>query len=387
MVRFIEAPVNLEFPLGHHLHCLVAQLPVRLGRSGRTYIVEDREAQWRMVRSVLEVVARTRRLQKLHIVLFPESCVPAARFEDMLAAISKFLNPNTITAFGLEHVQLDAYREVLERHRADNAEAIALVQQDLDSGAPPQIPVNWCCIAVKDAKGKLRVFLEAKTHPFRGEEFLDKFSDLYRGRHFYFFRSHPSCFNFMALICLDYIYRDLYASNVRQIIDYANKLFFTERQALDALFVIQCNPKPEHRAYWEVLTGFYGEYLEQTPGVREAVTVLGNSSEDSAIEGDSPDASFGVSSVIVGRHHKLARVEDPEFSTDDFDGAPLCRLRFGRGTRLYYFNLPANHELDPRSTRIPLKVHLIMQHSTDGGWREEVKIPWPSEPLMHGGSR
>ena len=44
-----------------------------------------------------------------------------------------------------------------------------------------------------------------------------------------------SCFNFMALICRDYIYRDLYASTVRQIIDQANRLYFPTRQTLDGL--------------------------------------------------------------------------------------------------------------------------------------------------------
>jgi hypothetical protein len=372
MVRVIDTGVNLDFPLGHHLHCLVAQIPIRLRRSEHGYAIEDRDAQWLTVRSVLDLVAEgEQNLKKLHILLLPESAVPLERFDDVLAAIEKRFRPNTVTVFGMEQARLHAYREVLERFHDDNAEAIALVKKDLDSGAPPEIPVNWCCIAVKEATGRLRVFLEAKSHPFRGEEYLDKFNDLYRGRHFYLFRGHPACFNFMALVCLDYIYRDLYASNVRQIIDHANRLFFTTRQTLEALFVIQCNPKPEHRAYREVLTGFYGEYLEDTPGVRETVTVFGNSSEESAIQGYERDGSFGVSSVVISRRHKLARLEVSEFSTDDFSGAPLCRLRFGTATRLYYFNLPLHHELDPRSTRMPLKVHRIMRRCADGWARIE----------------
>ena len=368
MVRILDMPVKLEIPLGHHLHCLVAQIPIRLRRSEHAFAIEDRDGQWRVIRSVLDLVADgDQNLKKLHILLFPESSVPFARFDDALAVIQRRFRPNTVTVFGVEQVCLRTYREIVGRFRDDNAEAMALVQEDIDSGAPPEIPVNWCCIAVKDAAGDLRVFLEAKSHPFRGEEFLDKFNDLYRGRHFYLFRSHPCCFNFMALICRDYIYRDLYSSNVRQIIDHANQLFFTTRQTLDALLVIQCNPKPEHPAYREVLTGFYGEYLEDTPGVRETVTVFGNCSEDSAIQGCERDGTFGVSSVVMGRRHKLARLRVAEFSTDDFEGAPLCRLRFGTATRLYYFNLPLHHELDPRSTRIPLKVHRIM-HASDGAW-------------------
>ena len=384
MVRILDTPVRLEFPFGHHLHCLVAQLPIRLRRSEHGYTIDDPDRQWLAILTTLEVAAENKRLGKLHVALFPESAVPLHRLDDMIAAVGRHLRPNTVTIFGVEHVALRAYREFLERFREDNGAALALVEEDLESGASPQIPVNWCCIAVKETDGRLRVFLEAKSHPFRGEEFPDKVNDLYRGRHFYLFRSEPSCFNFLPLICFDYIYRDLLSSNIRQIIDHANHLFLTTRQRLDAVFVIQCNPKPEHRAYREVVTGFYGEYLEETPGVREAVTVLANCSDESTIDGYGGGGSFGVSSVILGRHHQLARFQDPEFRTDDFDGAPVYRLRFGAATRLYYFNLPAHHERDPRTGRTPVKVHLIMQPSQGGEWLEEVRIPWPAGAAPNG---
>ena len=32
MLRILDTEVNLEHALGHHLHCLVAQIPVHLGR-------------------------------------------------------------------------------------------------------------------------------------------------------------------------------------------------------------------------------------------------------------------------------------------------------------------------------------------------------------------
>jgi hypothetical protein len=61
------------------------------------------------------------------------------------------------------------------------------------------------------------------------------------------------------------------------------------------------------------------------------------------------------------KNHKLRPVEMAEYSTDDFDGRPLCRLRFGAATRLFYFSLPFFHALDPRTTRIPVKVHAIFR--------------------------
>ncbi|MDD2271176.1 MAG: hypothetical protein PHP95_03900 [Desulfuromonadaceae bacterium] len=371
MPEIIDKKVNLEFPLGHHLHCMVAQIPNHLKRADIGFSLVDAEEKWRLVSSILELVATGEgNLKKLHFLLFPESSIPLSRFDDLLTIIGQRFHNNTVTVFGVEHIRLRRYRDLLERFREDNAEAIALVDHDIDSGDVLDMPVNWCCIAVKEADGRLRVFLEAKSHPFHGEEYIDKYHDLYRGRHFYLFRSRPSCFNFMAIICLDYLYRDLYTSNIRQIIDHSNQLFFTTRQGLDALFVIQCNPKPEHRAYRDVISGFYGEYLEDTPGVRETVTVFGNASEDTRIEDSYAENAFGCSYVVINQNHRLAQVSFSEFATDNFDGAPVCRLRFGRGTRLLYFNLPPQHEIDPRTSRVPLKVHSIMAVHGVAGWRK-----------------
>jgi len=371
MPEIIDKKVNLEFPLGHHLHCMVAQIPNHLKRADVCFCLVDPEEKWRLVSSVLDLVATGEgNLKKLHFLLFPESSLPASRFDDMLATIEQRFRPNTVTVFGGEHIRLREYRALLERFREDNVEAIGFVDHDIDSGDVLDMPVNWCCIAVKEADGRLRVFLEAKSHPFHGEEYIDTFHDLYRGRHFYLFRSRPSCFNFMAIICLDYLYRDLYRSNIRQIIDHANQLFFTTRQGLDALFVIQCNPKPEHRAYRDVISGFYGEYLEDMPGVRETVTVFGNVSEETTIEDSTAGNAYGCSYVVISHTHRLAQVSFSEFATDDFGGAPVCRLRFGKGTRLFYFNLPPQHEIDPRTTRVPLKVHAIMAVDESGVWRK-----------------
>jgi hypothetical protein len=369
MVKIIEQHVHLDFTLGHHLHCLIAQIPNRLERRDHLFALTDPEGQWRMVQGILDlVVAGAGNMKRLHFLMFPEHSIPLSRFDEMLAIIEKGFLPNTVTMFGLEQIPLKEYRRMLIRFHADNAQALACVEHDIDSGEILGVPVNWCAIAVKEASGKVRVFLEAKTHPFRGEEFLDKDHDLYRGRHFYLFRGEPACFNFMALICLDYLYRDLYSSNIRQIIDHADRLFFTLRQSLDAIFVIQCNPKPEHHSYREVLTGFYGEYLEDTPGVRDTATVFGNCSDQSEIEGVSCENCYGVSFVVISGKHKLPKYQEEEFSSDDFHGAPVCRLRFGTGTRLFYFNLPLHHELDPRTSRVPLKVHAVLHWGEAKGW-------------------
>jgi hypothetical protein len=377
MIQILEAEVNLDYTLGSHLHCLVAQIPVRLDATERGIALRDPEAQWRTAASVLELAARDERFHKLNFLMFPESSIPAGRLDDVLAMVQERFRPNTVTMFGLEHVQLRAYLDTLMRFRDDNRLAIPAVEHDLAAGALPDIPVNCCCVVVKESSGRLRVFFEAKSHPFRAEEFLDKSGDLYRGRHFWWFRAQPAFFHFMVLVCLDYLYRDLYRSNIRLIVDHANRQFFVSRRTLDALFIVQCNPKPEHRAYHDVLAGFYGEYMEDTPGVRDTVTVFGNSSDESET-GEVHPGGFGLSSVIMGPRYRLARVSAPEFSTDDFHGAPACRLRFGTATRLYYFNLPLHQELDPRTTHQPLKVHAVLQPKGHG-WVQVAGAPIMAE--------
>jgi hypothetical protein len=68
-----------------------------------------------------------------------------------------------------------------------------------------------------------------------------------------------------------------------------------------------------------------------------------------------------------------------EFKTDDFGGAPVCRLRFGAETRLFLFNLPPHHEHDPRTSRMPLKLHSIMRWSESGEWEK-----LPGDELSNG---
>lgn len=369
MVRIVEKKLNMEFPRGHHLHAMVCQIPNRLKLSDFAFKVADPDAKWRQIRSIFDLVAEgPGNLKRLHFLFLPEATLPASRVEEAMEIIRTRFRPNTVTVFGVEHIRLDEYRTVLERYPHDNEEALASVREDLDAGDVEQIPVNWCVIAVKEADGRLRVFLEAKSHPFVGEENLDAFHDLYRGKIFPLFRCHPTCFNFMTLVCLDYVYRDLYQSNISAIIEKANELFFETRQRLDLLAVIECNPKPEHKAFRDVINGFYGEYLEYTPGVRDAITLFCNASNESECSGLKGKSTFGYSMVIIHENHKMEQVQLSEFSTDDFNGLPVCRMRFGTDTRLYYFNLPLFHELDPRTTRVPLKVHSIFRPAEDGTW-------------------
>ncbi|MFA5514650.1 MAG: hypothetical protein WDA20_00035 [Desulfuromonadales bacterium] len=369
MFRIVEKEINLEFSLGHHQHCLLCQIPNHLGLHGFACKLTDPAEQWRQIRSILDLVAEgAGNLKKLHFLVLPETALPAAHLEEAIDFIGDHFRPNTVTIFGVEHIQLTEYRRFLEIYRRENEETLASVLTDIGAGDIEGMPVNCAVAAIKEADGRLRVFLFAKSHPFVGEETIDPFHDLYRGKVFPFFRCTPNGFNFMALICLDYVYRDLYQSNISVVINKANELFHRTRQRLDFLAILECNPKPEHKAFRDVVNGFYGEYLAYTPGVRDTVTVFCNVSEETSGLNSKGDAPFGHSSVIIHKSHKIEMVRYHEFASDDFGGLPVCRLRFGTQTRLYYFNIPLFHELDPRTTRFPLKVHGIYRPDGNGGW-------------------
>ena len=369
MFEIVEKKLLIQFPLRQHLHVLCCQIPNTLERHNLVYRLAEPEKNWETIQSIMHMAVEGRgNLKKANFLFFPESSLPFEKLDDALDLLKR-MRPDTVTVIGIGPITLADYRSLLQRYADDNREALASVLEDLDSGDIETLPVNSCMIAVKEDDGRLRIFFEAKSHPFVGEENLDSDHYLYRGKVFPLFRCQPSCFNFMTLICIDYAYRDLYQSNISVIIEKANQLFFETRQKLDLLAVIECNPKPEHHAFGDVVNGFYGEYLARTPGVNDTVTLFCNCSQETSCPGSPAGSGFCRSSAIIHKSHKLKAVDMAEYSTDDFDGRPVCRLRFGTATRLYYFSLPFFHALDPRATRTPIKVHAIFRPAHDSWLR------------------
>ncbi len=367
MLRIIEHKVDLDFPAGKGVHTLVAQIPTRLHIEGRLFKIRDKREQTARILSILRVAGGLSGDEKLHFILLPESSVPFDTLESVIEVISTDLPDNTVVIFGVEHITLHQFRKALDRHIKDNSELIDLVA-DEDNGDDRSKPVNMCVTVVKERSGHLKCFLAAKTHPFAGEETVDDVFDLYRGKAFLLFSCENTPFNFMPLICFDYVYRDLHDSNIMSIIEKANEIYFRRHQNLDLLTVIQCNPKPEHKVFRDVVTGFYGEHLFKTPGTRDTLTVFINSSSETQLEGASRGDTFGHSSIVTGIRHKLPRIKLSEFKTDDFSGAPVSRLRFGDATRLYLCRLFPHHETDPRSSRAMVKVTGIYRPSTTTHW-------------------
>ncbi|MDF1535642.1 MAG: hypothetical protein P1S46_03960 [bacterium] len=369
MIRIIEHTVDLEFPVGAGVHSLIAQIPCRLGREGRLFKLKDRALQEQRVFSVLETVARMPEEELLHFVFLPESSVPFDALDRVINTVSEDLPDNTVTVLGVEHITLQQFRKLLQRFAEDNRESLDAIIKESE-GEDHAKPVNMCVTIVKERDGAVRCFLSAKTYPFAGEETVDCSFDLYQGKAFLLFTCRHVPFNFMPVICFDYVYRDLHHSNIMTIIEKTNEIYFKRHHHLDLLAVIQCNPKPEHKVFRDVVTGFYGEHLFKTPGTRETITVFVNTSSETELEGDPLVHAFGNSSIVAGMRHKLPRIKLSEFKTDDFSGAPVSRLRFGDATRLYTIRLFPHHETDPRSSRSMVKVTGVYRPGTVTGWEK-----------------
>ncbi|TNF49973.1 hypothetical protein EP232_01055 [bacterium] len=378
MVQILESRVDLELPLDEGIGSLIAQIPSHLKLEDRLYKLKDPKRQKDLLDSIFTASSALKGSGQLHFILLPESSVPFQCVHDIIELIQEGFPENTVVIFGIEHITLSQYTTLLEQFPEDNSDALDLVYQDKTKEDTAK-PVNTCVTIIKERTGRTRCFFSAKTHPFAGEESVDHIFDLYRGRAFHLFRCVPVTFNFMPLICFDYVYRDLHQSNIMTIIERANKLYSRQRQQLDLLAIIQCNPKPEHKVFRDVVTGFYGEHLFKTPGVRDTITVFVNSSVETELEGIKESEAFGYSSIVCGVRHKLPRIKLSEFRSDDFHRSPVTRLRFGQPTRLFTVKLFPHHETDPRSSRTILKVTGVYRPTGDMGWE------WiPGDDLMMG---
>lgn len=184
MFQIVDKQVFLDYPLGHHLHCMISQIANDL----RVKPHQDNELccrhKWDLIASVMNLVASgVGNLKKLHFLLFPEATLPAQYLDDALGIIDERFCANTVTMFGVEHIELHQFKEVVQRYADDNQELLQSVIADLDSADIAHLRVNWAVVAIKQGDGKLRIFLQAKSHPFVGEESLDQ-NDLYHGKIF-----------------------------------------------------------------------------------------------------------------------------------------------------------------------------------------------------------
>ena len=345
---------------------LIAQIPCNLKRKGFLYISENPVQKWKMIEALLEKYKDSKcKIHDSDFIVFPEDSIPFQYLDLFIEKIEEIVKKNSIVIFGCEHVKFKDFCNLLEKYKDSNIEAYNIVKKDIND-TPNDKPANLEFILIKDNNETLHVYIQAKTHPFYGEESVDVNMDLYRSKYFYLFSSSMVPFNFMSLICFDFVYRDNYWSNIYSIVKKANQLYFSKRQELDLLIVIECNPKPEHRVFKDTLTGFYGEHLFKTPGTRDTISVFVNSSEDSSIDTiDKTEKSFGFSHIVLSESFKIPPLNLSELTVDNFDAAPVTRIKFTPATRLFHVTLNFLRDKDPRSSRVPVKINGVYKFESN----------------------
>ncbi len=366
MIGIIDKYIPVFFPNISNINMLIAQIPCNLVRKGFLYISEAPEKKWKMIEAILDKYTDSKcKIYDSDFIVFPEDSVPYQYLETFIEQIRKVIKKNSIVIFGCEHVGFEIFCNLLEKYKEDNTEAYNIVYKDI-SDTPEDKPANLEFIIIKDNNNNMHVYIQAKTHPFYGEESVDVNMDLYRSKYFYLFSSTMVPFNFMSLICFDFVYRDNYWSNIYSIVKKANQLYFTKRQELDLLIVIECNPKPEHKVFKDTLTGFYGEHLFKTPGTRDTISVFVNSSEESSIDAiDKKENYFGYSHIVLSESFKIPPLKLSELTVDNFNSAPVTRIKFTPATRLFHITLNFLRDKDPRSSRVPVKINGIYKFQSD----------------------
>ncbi len=357
MIGIIDKYIPVFFPNISNINMLIAQIPCNLKRKGFLYISENPKQKWQMIDAILEKYCEPKcKIHDSDFIVFPEDSIPYQYLETFLEKIEKIIKKNSIVIFGCEHVTFENFCNILEKYKESNAEAYNIVLKDMQD-TPSDKPANLEFIVIKDNSNNMNVYIQAKTHPFYGEESLDVNMDLYRSKYFYLFSSTMVPFNFMSLICFDFVYRDNYWSNIYSIVKKANQLYFTKRQELDLLIVIECNPKPEHKVFKDTLTGFYGEHLFKTPGTRDTISVFVNSSNESSIDTVDNNSSFGYSHIVLSESFQIPSLQLSELTVDNFYSAPVTRIKFTPATRLFHATLNFLRDKDPRSSRVPVKIN------------------------------
>ena len=363
MIGIIDRYIPFFFRNLSNINMLIAQIPCKLVRKGFLYVVQDPDATWERITKIFDKYSDPLcKISESDFIVFPEDSIPFKFLEPFIEKLEKVLKKNTVVIFGCEHTTFENFYSLLEKYKDDNMEAYNIVLNDKKE-TPDDKPSNLEFILLKDNTGHLHVFIQAKTHPFFGEESVDVNTDLYRSKYFYMFHSTMVPFNFMSLICFDFVYRDNYWSNIYAIVKKANQLYFSKRQELDLLVVIECNPKPEHNVFRDTLSGFYGEYLFKTPGTRNTISVFVNSSNESTIETiEKDDTMFGYSHIVLSENFKIPSLLLSEITVDNFNNAPVTRIRFTPKTRLFNFTMNFLRDRDPRSSRVPIKINGVYKY-------------------------
>src|SRR5690554_1644683 len=125
MFKIVEKKVTLEFPRGHHLHCLLCQIPNQIRMENEADPDAISKRKWELIHSILTLVAQgSGNLRKLHFLVFPETVLPPEYFSSTLEYIRRHFRNNTVTMIGLERMRLTDFCALVGQFSADNAELL-----------------------------------------------------------------------------------------------------------------------------------------------------------------------------------------------------------------------------------------------------------------------
>ena len=66
---------------------------------------------------------------------------------------------------------------------------------------------------------------------------------------------------------------------------------------------------------------------------------------------------FGYSHIVLSENFKIPSLLLSEITVDNFNNAPVTRIRFTPKTRLFNFTMNFLRDRDPRSSRVPIKIN------------------------------
>lgn len=124
------------------------------------------------------------------------------------------------------------------------------------------------------------------------EEHID-LQSLYQGDYLLLFDTHE--FSFIILICFDIIFESKERSTIEEILDYIQTQYEKE---IDFIFVLQCNPKPEHETIVNALNNYYSA-RRHTINTTNSCFIFLNSSNNTLLPRMSKNLeNFGRSFIL-----------------------------------------------------------------------------------------
>jgi hypothetical protein len=181
-----------------------------------------------------------------NFTLFPEYAIPGIAgitlIDERISAV-EWPNGSIIIA-GIHGVCKTEYIEICENAQVSN------------SNAPDSVPndqwVNCCVIWVKNLTGELQKYIQPKIRPAWSEMNVTC-NDMFCGSAIYVFecqyeRNNYPC-RFVTFICFDWVASVAGKTVCQELLELLNQQWVDSQPALDWVFVIQHNKKPNHNTF------------------------------------------------------------------------------------------------------------------------------------------